>query len=131
MGLWHGVEYYEKEKVVGEEFYQQWSNVSIPRENAHNVHSSYEKPVVKSRIEFGVKSVLLVENNVFSPHDFCIDPAREQRNHVRLEFRAGLAGRVFRLGCLVNVFLWVVLSGRRERQGANEQRSIHNARLVV
>ncbi|XP_067006077.2 uncharacterized protein [Anabrus simplex] len=26
MGLWHGVEYYEKEKVVGEEFYQQWSN---------------------------------------------------------------------------------------------------------
>ncbi|RZC31900.1 uncharacterized protein BDFB_001344 [Asbolus verrucosus] len=27
MGLWHGVEYYEKEKVVGEEFYQQWSNI--------------------------------------------------------------------------------------------------------
>jgi len=29
MGLWHGVEYYEKEKLVGEEYYQQWSNVSI------------------------------------------------------------------------------------------------------
>nr|CAD7404630.1 unnamed protein product [Timema cristinae]CAD7434161.1 unnamed protein product [Timema monikensis] len=28
MGLWHGVEYYEKEKVVGEQFYQQWNNVS-------------------------------------------------------------------------------------------------------
>lgn len=28
MGLWHGVEYYEKEKIVGEEYYQQWSNVS-------------------------------------------------------------------------------------------------------
>lgn len=27
MGLWHGVEYYEKERAVGEEFYQQWSNV--------------------------------------------------------------------------------------------------------
>ncbi|XP_018567985.1 uncharacterized protein LOC108908434 isoform X1 [Anoplophora glabripennis] len=27
MGLWHGVEYYEKEKQVGEEFYQQWSNI--------------------------------------------------------------------------------------------------------
>ncbi|XP_069691348.1 uncharacterized protein [Periplaneta americana] len=27
MGLWHGVEYYEKEKVVGEEFYQKWNNV--------------------------------------------------------------------------------------------------------
>ena len=30
MGLWHGVEYYEKEKIVGEEYYQQWSNVSTP-----------------------------------------------------------------------------------------------------
>jgi len=29
MGLWHGVEYYEKEKIVGEEYYQQWSNVSV------------------------------------------------------------------------------------------------------
>ncbi|KAJ8963749.1 hypothetical protein NQ317_004836, partial [Molorchus minor] len=29
MGLWHGVEYYEKEKQVGEEFYQQWSTVSL------------------------------------------------------------------------------------------------------
>lgn len=28
MGLWHGVEYYEKERIVGEEFYQQWNNVS-------------------------------------------------------------------------------------------------------
>lgn len=28
MGLWHGVEYYEKEKMIGEEYYQQWSNVS-------------------------------------------------------------------------------------------------------
>ncbi|XP_063987603.1 uncharacterized protein LOC135167871 isoform X2 [Diachasmimorpha longicaudata] len=27
MGLWHGVEYYEKEKIVGEEYYQQWSNI--------------------------------------------------------------------------------------------------------
>lgn len=28
MGLWHSVEYYEKEKQVGEEFYQQWNPVS-------------------------------------------------------------------------------------------------------
>lgn len=27
MGFWHGVEYYEKERPIGEEFYQQWSNV--------------------------------------------------------------------------------------------------------
>ncbi|OAD57215.1 hypothetical protein WN48_02281 [Eufriesea mexicana] len=30
MGLWHGVEYYEKEKIVGEEYYQQWSNSIDP-----------------------------------------------------------------------------------------------------
>lgn len=29
MALWHGVEFYEKEKVVGEEYYQQWNSVSI------------------------------------------------------------------------------------------------------
>lgn len=33
MGLWHGVEYYEKEKIVGDEYYQQWSNVSHLRLN--------------------------------------------------------------------------------------------------
>lgn len=27
MGLWHTVEFFEKEKVVGEDFYQQWSSV--------------------------------------------------------------------------------------------------------
>lgn len=29
MGLWHTVEFFEKEKVVGEEFYQQWNSVSF------------------------------------------------------------------------------------------------------
>uniref|UniRef100_A0A182TC95 Uncharacterized protein n=1 Tax=Anopheles maculatus TaxID=74869 RepID=A0A182TC95_9DIPT len=29
MGLWHTVEFFEKEKVVGEEYYQQWNTVSI------------------------------------------------------------------------------------------------------
>jgi hypothetical protein len=27
MGLWHTVEFFEKEKVVGEEYYQQWHKV--------------------------------------------------------------------------------------------------------
>lgn len=27
MGLWHTVEFFEKEKVVGEEYYQQWNTV--------------------------------------------------------------------------------------------------------
>ena len=27
MGLWHTVEFFEKEKVVGEEYFQQWPNV--------------------------------------------------------------------------------------------------------
>ena len=29
MGLWHTVEFFEKEKVVGEEYFQQWPNVSL------------------------------------------------------------------------------------------------------
>jgi hypothetical protein len=29
MGLWHTVEFFEKEKVVGEEYFQQWSKVNI------------------------------------------------------------------------------------------------------
>jgi hypothetical protein len=28
MGLWHTVEFFEKEKVVGDEYFQQWPNVS-------------------------------------------------------------------------------------------------------
>lgn len=27
MGMWHTVEFFEKEKVVGEEFFQQWNSV--------------------------------------------------------------------------------------------------------
>lgn len=44
MGLWHGVEYYEKEKIVGEEFYQQWSSVSI--ELCRAVRSQYGGQIV-------------------------------------------------------------------------------------
>lgn len=29
MGLWHTVEFFEKEKVVGDEYFQQWPNVSL------------------------------------------------------------------------------------------------------
>ena len=29
MGLWHTVEFFEKEKAVGAEFYQEWENVII------------------------------------------------------------------------------------------------------
>lgn len=37
MGLWHGVEYYEKEKIVGDEYYQQWSNVSFPTDEQYRL----------------------------------------------------------------------------------------------
>ncbi|GJQ72452.1 hypothetical protein Trydic_g3527 [Trypoxylus dichotomus] len=36
MGLWHGVEYYEKEKAVGEDYYQEWS--PILQENTEIVY---------------------------------------------------------------------------------------------
>lgn len=45
MGLWHGVEYYEKEKIVGEEYYQQWSNVSNVFPIHEYIHSYSPTPV--------------------------------------------------------------------------------------
>jgi len=27
MGLWHGVEYYETEKLTGDQYYKDWPNV--------------------------------------------------------------------------------------------------------
>lgn len=37
MGLWHGVEYYEKEKIIGEEYFQQWSNVSVQQQQNQRI----------------------------------------------------------------------------------------------
>jgi hypothetical protein len=39
MGLWHTVEFFEKEKVVGEEYFQQWPNVSYSTETNNNNNS--------------------------------------------------------------------------------------------
>jgi hypothetical protein len=60
-----------------------------------------------------------------------VDPPREHRVHVRLEFRTGLVGSVHRVGRLLYVFLWFLLSEQREREGAIEQRTVHNARCVM
>lgn len=40
MGLWHTVEFFEKEKVVGEEFYQQWNSVNKERKKKLNKNCS-------------------------------------------------------------------------------------------
>lgn len=42
MGLWHTVEFFEKEKVVGEDFYQQWNTVSIKfiKESISNLYNN-------------------------------------------------------------------------------------------
>ena len=49
MGFWHGVEYYEKERRIGEEFYQEWNNVSIYTFKHYTVH--FESSQVKSSFE--------------------------------------------------------------------------------
>lgn len=54
MGLWHGVEYYEKEKIVGEEYYQQWSNVST--------QFFFETLLLKYNIEMLYKMLKIVVN---------------------------------------------------------------------
>lgn len=47
MGLWHGVEYYEKEKIVGEEYYQQWTNVSDIPFVRHYSYANIRLPTVR------------------------------------------------------------------------------------
>jgi PMP-22/EMP/MP20/Claudin tight junction len=34
MGLWHTVEFFEKEKVVGDEYFQSW-----PKVTSHQIHA--------------------------------------------------------------------------------------------
>jgi PMP-22/EMP/MP20/Claudin tight junction len=38
MGLWHTVEFFEKEKVVGDEYFQQWPNVRPSTNNIGGGH---------------------------------------------------------------------------------------------
>ncbi|XP_046989602.1 uncharacterized protein LOC124595066 isoform X2 [Schistocerca americana] len=78
MGLWHGVEYYEKEKIVGEEFYRQWNPVL--RDNSH---ISYDWSYILAWIGVGWA---LVSAILFSAAAICLRGEREKEEAMNMQY---------------------------------------------
>ncbi|XP_014283290.1 uncharacterized protein [Halyomorpha halys] len=78
MGLWHGVEYYEKERVVGEEFYQQWNNVL--RDASITVYD-WSFFLVWSGVGFSFVSAVL-----FSGAAICLRSERMKEETVNMQY---------------------------------------------
>lgn len=78
MGLWHTVEFFEKEKVVGEEFYQQWS--SVLRENTR---ISYDWSYIVAWA--GVASSL-ISAILLSGAAVCLRSEREKEEQLNLQY---------------------------------------------
>ncbi|CAH2106605.1 unnamed protein product [Euphydryas editha] len=77
MALWHGVEFYEKEKVVGEEFYQQWPNVLKDYSSIW-----YDWSYILAWLSVGVS---FASSILFFSAAICLDKEkrREQQNNVQ------------------------------------------------
>ncbi|KAG8232497.1 hypothetical protein J437_LFUL011266 [Ladona fulva] len=78
MGLWHGVEYYEKEKVIGEEFYQQWENVL-----RDNTDITYDWSYIIAWIGVGWA---LVSAIMFSAAAICLRNEREKEEAMNMQY---------------------------------------------
>lgn len=78
MGLWHTVEFFEKEKVVGEEFYQQWANVL-----RDNTRISYDWSYVLAWA--GVASSLIAAI-LLSGAAVCLRSEREKEEQLNLQY---------------------------------------------
>lgn len=78
MALWHGVEFYEKEKVVGEEFYQQWPN--ILRENSR-VWYDWSYMVAWCSVGLSLLSAIL-----FSSAAICLRGEREREEALNMQY---------------------------------------------
>lgn len=78
MGLWHGVEYYEKEKLVGEEYYQQWSNVL-----KDNSLISYDWSYVVACVGVGWS---LVSAILFSAAAICLRGERMREEAMNMQY---------------------------------------------
>ncbi|XP_026473767.1 uncharacterized protein LOC113377609 [Ctenocephalides felis] len=78
MGLWHGVEYYEKEKIVGEEYYQQWSNILRA-----NTRVTYDWSYVVAWIGVGSSLVSAV---LLSGAAVCLRGEREREEALNLQY---------------------------------------------
>ncbi|XP_076384716.1 uncharacterized protein LOC117220709 isoform X1 [Megalopta genalis] len=78
MGLWHGVEYYEKEKIVGEEYYQQWTNVL-----KDNSLISYDWSYVVAWVGVGWS---LVSAILFSAAAICLRGERMREEAMNMQY---------------------------------------------
>ncbi|XP_026725187.1 uncharacterized protein LOC113492088 isoform X2 [Trichoplusia ni] len=77
MALWHGVEFYEKEKLVGEEYYQQWPNVL-----KDNSSIWYDWSYILAWLAVGVS---FASSILFFSAAICLskEKRREQQNNVQ------------------------------------------------
>lgn len=77
MALWHGVEFYENEKVVGEEFYQQWPDVL-----KDNSSIGYDWSYILAWLAV---SVSFASSILFFSSAICLskEKRREQQNNVQ------------------------------------------------
>lgn len=78
MGLWHTVEFFEKEKVVGEEFYQQWTNIL-----RDNTRISYDWSYILAWA--GVASSLIAAI-LLSGAAVCLRSEREKEEQLNLQY---------------------------------------------
>ncbi|CAG9829141.1 unnamed protein product [Diabrotica balteata] len=78
MGLWHGVEYYEKEKQVGEEFYQQWNTVL-----RDNTRVNYEWSYMVAWVGVGWSLVAAI---LFSGAAMCLRGEREREEAINMQY---------------------------------------------
>ncbi|CAH0394884.1 unnamed protein product [Bemisia tabaci] len=78
MGFWHGVEYYELERVVGEEYYQQWS----PELKTHT-KSWYDWSFYMAWTGVGFS---LVSAILFSGAAICLRGEREREEALNMQY---------------------------------------------
>ncbi|CAG9809222.1 unnamed protein product [Chironomus riparius] len=78
MGLWHTVEFFEKEKVVGEEFYQQWP--SILRDNTR---ISYDWSYI---VAWAAIACELIAAILLSGSAVCLRSEREKEEQLNLQY---------------------------------------------
>lgn len=94
MGLWHTVEFFEKEKVVGEEFYQQWANVL-----RDNTRISYDWSYVLAWA--GVASSLIAAI-LLSGAAVCLRSEREKEEQLNLQYL--MPGKIYQITWFSCVF---------------------------
>lgn len=78
MGFWHGVEYYEKERRIGEEFYQEWNPLLKEFSKIHYDWSFY---LAWTGVGLSLTSAIL-----FSGAAICLRGEREREEAVNMQY---------------------------------------------